>query len=572
MKTSALTISALLIGAACLHLAPAAAQGQPNLHEGKSAREIQRAARDAERQQARDEVRERRQQSQNEAKERREAARRDRVADCEHVAAFLAGTVHIPPEALARRFGGGTRGERGNLAHQLPWEAWLLQDARFQPAFGKPYDAMTPEEGKSLYDASRGGCAMPRNERGQAMSDNMLLFRAFDSRYQPSYVQAVRQIRDAHAKVKQTRQALAALPPGEAGRQTLRSQTLQRSALEGFLDENSRAAYRLAFADAYGRVVAPGNEARVAAAVAQAHGLEGLRALARLETDLQDEARAAAAEVRLPTALRERQQVLIAEIATGERARVDALGDGLVALERGAQWFADYRQRLGPLIGSSAAGRELIEHFETRRGAALQTAERELSQRIAATRSDAELQELTTRYLPLAMDQHHVTGTALFTRVTAQRDELHKRSVLGSSSPAATATGEPSEPDMYDAFNAVLQSHNATARGIAQRCNNREFQNDPVLAIQCLQYGIGVGTTGGGQRVLAPEFKVSTFQKLGCATAVGEAGWRCDYVAGFTGNIQLPPSLAALMGDGGHGQARFLRRGDGWLMLTDPAR
>src|SRR5690606_23441858 len=130
-------------------------------------------------------------------------------------------------------------------------------DARFQPAFGKPYDEMTPEEGKSLYDASRGGCAMPRNERGQAMTDNMLLFRAFDSRYQPGYVQAVRQIRDAHAKVKQTRQALAALPPGEAGRQTLRGQAAQRSALEGFLDENGRAAYRLAFADAYGRVVAP---------------------------------------------------------------------------------------------------------------------------------------------------------------------------------------------------------------------------------------------------------------------------------------------------------------------------
>jgi hypothetical protein len=593
MKPSLLPTMATLLGVALLHLtsAPAAASGLSDLLDGKNSREVQRAAREVERQRARDEARERQQRKRDEALERRQSALDGRNAGCEQVAKLYTGTDHIPPEVLAQRFGGGPRGDRSSPAMQLPYEAWLLQDARFEPAYAKRYEDMSPEEGKRLNDASRGGCTMPRNERGQAMSDNMLLFRAFDPRYQPRYLQGVRQIRDAHENVQQTLQALASLPPGLDGRQAFASHAAKRGEIEGFLDEKGRATYRRAFADAYARVVAPANEARVAAAVAQARGLDGLQALSRLQSDLRNEARAAGTEARLPTALRERQESLIAEIATSERARVDALGSGLVALERGAQWHADYRQRLEPLIGGSLPGQELVGHFEARRGAALDAAERELSQRIAATRSDSALQALTVRYLPLEMDQRHAIGTALFTRVAAQRDELHKRSVLGNASPAAgvssngaagrssrpvaaaaTATGEPSESDMYDAFNAVLQSRNAAARDTAERCNNRQFQNDPVLAMQCLQFGLGVGTTGRGQGVRAPEFKVSSFQNLGCEKAQGETGWRCDYAAGIEGNVQLPPSIAELMGGGNHGQARFVRRGDGWLMIPDKPR
>ncbi|MBX3600599.1 MAG: hypothetical protein KF863_08240 [Rubrivivax sp.] len=592
----ALLCAATLLGGMLASAAPtAAAQGLGDLLDGKTARELQRAAREVERQRARESARERRERSREEARERRDAVRDERLADCERVAAWFAGTDHIPPEALARRFGGGPRGDRSSPSMQLPYEAWLLQDARFEPAFGQRYDAMSVDEGKALHEASRGGCTMPRNERGQSMSDGMLLFRAFDPRFQPQYVQAVRRIREAQAQVQQTLQALAALAaagPGDEAGQALGRQAAQRAALEGYLDEPRRAAFRRAFAETYARVVVPAQEARVADAVAQARGLDGLQALARLQAELQAEARAAGAEAPAPAALRERREALVAEVAAGERARVDALGSGLVALERGVQWHADYRQRLEPLIGGSAAAHALVEHFEARRAAALQAAERELAERIAATRSEGELQALVARYLPVAADERHAVGTALFTRVAAQRDELHKRSVLGSASPpaaggggaarstapaarpvaAAAASGEPSESDLYDAFNAQLQARNAAARDTAERCNNRQFQNDPVLAMQCLQYGLGVGTTGGGQGVRAPEFRISSFQKLGCEKAQGETGWRCDYAAGIAGNVQLPPSMAVLMGAGNHGQARFVRRGDGWLMIPDPPR
>lgn len=87
--------------------------------------------------------------------------------------------------------------------------------------------------------------------------------------------------------------------------------------------------------------------------------------------------------------------------------------------------------------------------------------------------------------------------------------------------------------------------------------------------MQCLQFAVGVGTTGGGQHVIAPEFKISAFDKLGCEKAQGEAGWRCDYAIGFAGNVALPPSLAAALGGGSHGQSRFVRRGGAWLMLPN---
>lgn len=557
---------------------PAAAVDITDILDGKGLRELGR-------QSARESARERRERATRERMERQESARSDRMADCQRVAAWYTGTEHIPPEALASRFGGGSRGDGGSPAMTLPYEAWLLQDARFEPAFGIRYDDMAVEDGKRLHQASRGGCRMPTNERGQAMSDGMLLFRAFDARYQPRYVQAVRQIREAHATIRQTQLLLADLPPGEMGRKQLAQHAAQRRALEGYLDEGGRNGWRQAFVDAYARVVDPANEARVAAAVAKSSGLDGLQSLSRLQAELVDEARAAGVDFRLPPALRQHQDALAAQVANAERARVDALGSGVVALERGAQWYADYRQRLAPHIADTAPGRELMRHFEVRRGSALNAAERDLSRRIAATRSDNELQALVARYLPLEQDQRHPAGTALFTRVAMQRDELHKRSVLGSSpssakseqpaghvSRPASGSGEPSESEMYDAFNAVLQAQNAAAQETAERCNKRQYQNDPLLGVQCIEFGLGVGTTGGGQNVRAPQFRIANFQKLGCEKAQSETGWRCDYAAGISGNLQMPPSMARLMGAGNMGQARFVRRGDGWLMIADPPR
>lgn len=462
---------------------------------------------------------------------------------------------------------------------------------------------MSPEEARVFYEASsRRDCPLPKNDRGQAMTDPMLLSRAFHPRYQSQYVAAVQTIRQQRAAAAELQQALAALPANNQGLSQYQHYAQQRAVYEGFLDTSERQALQQALADGYERTVGPGLEARAAKAAAAARGLDGLTELEQLAAEFRSLADAAGVPAKLPAALEQRRTELAAEVAASERARIDALGSGLVGVERGVDWYRDYQQRLAQPLGNAQSGRELLAYFTRQRSAALEAAEPELSLRIAVTENPAELEALVQRYLPLPMDQQQRAGTALFTRVAEQQQELHKRQVLISdaATPAAppvpvsqvttvpvaaavattatatspttetTANGEPSASDMYDAVQAALQNVNATARDTAANCNHGNFQNDPFLAVQCLSYSVSVGVTNGGSAVKAPEFKISHFNKLGCEKAVGYAGWRCDYELGISGNVQLPPSLAQLVAGGTQSQARFLRRGDGWIVIMDP--
>ena len=92
---------------------------------------------------------------------------------------------------------------------------------------------------------------------------------------------------------------------------------------------------------------------------------------------------------------------------------------------------------------------------------------------------------------------------------------------------AQTALAEPSEAQMRAAIEAKFGNVNAGADETAQRCNNREYnrgQGDPVLAMQCLAYGIGGGVTNGGRNARAPQFKLTRFEKIACEKAQGKAG------------------------------------------------
>lgn len=115
-----------------------------------------------------------------------------------------------------------------------------------------------------------------------------------------------------------------------------------------------------------------------------------------------------------------------------------------------------------------------------------------------------------------------------------------------------------------------LRGRDAQATGVAERCNNRDYHGDSVLAVQCLQYAMGVGMTRGGQGVVAPQFKISRFEKLGCEKAQGEAGFRCDYMAGR----QHEPAAVTELGceERQCDQARLVKRSSGWSMLADRAR
>lgn len=540
--------------------------------EPRMSRETQRAAAQA----RRDAVNaERRQQREAVA-----TAREERVAACRRIADWLAIDVAdtIPPAVLASRFGGG---RPGGAAAAIPYESWLLQDARFAPTFGARYDELPPAEQQHLRDAGN-NCVAPRNDRGQAIADNMLFYRAFTEPHHARYVQGVARIREAHARVDAAMRDLQGLTGDDDGAKRYREHAARQEELGALLAASRRTAYQQAFADAYQRALLPWHAQRLRQAAAGAQGYEGLLALSELQAQMQRDARVGAGTAALPPEVQARQAALARALVAQERTQIDALGSGAAGLVRGVQWHEQATRRYGPLGSAQSELGAMFAYFETRRGALLDAAQPELMRLIARTRDEGELGRLVASHFPLEIDRARPSGAALLEQVALQRDELHKRSILGGGdtaprasggaapAPAAGSPGEPSESEMYDAFHARLRAINDGARETAEHCNQREFnrgQGDPVLALQCLQFGLGVGVTSNGQNVGAPQFQVSNFRKIACEKAQGQAGYQCDFVAGMAGNLNLPPSLAGLMRNGEMAQARFVRQEAGWLLI-----
>ena len=143
--------------------------------------------------------------------------------------------------------------------------------------------------------------------------------------------------------------------------------------------------------------------------------------------------------------------------------------------------------------------------------------------------------------------------------------------LVGGLAVAHAALAEPSGPEMRAAIEAKLSNANAAADETAQRCNNREYnrgQGDPVLAMQCLMYGTGVGVTDGGRNVRAPQFKLTYFEKIACEKAQGKAGYLCDYALGYGSNMASNSAIVEqTMRNGSTAQARFVKQGSRWIAL-----
>lgn len=126
---------------------------------------------------------------------------------------------------------------------------------------------------------------------------------------------------------------------------------------------------------------------------------------------------------------------------------------------------------------------------------------------------------------------------------------------------AAQADGEPTEDDMRQAVVERLNSANAEFQDILRRCERREFQNDPFLAMQCLS----IMSASGGTGTLA--FTLTHFAKLGCVPAPGQPGYVCDYEIGIDSSSPMMQGAMGRMMSGGIGQGRFVERGDGWIFI-----
>lgn len=490
----------------------------------------------------------------------------ERLALCETFNNWLQDPAGLPPEVMTRRWQGGP-GPAGD-AGKIAFEAWLFQDVRAEKLFGHRLEAV-PEATRTHWQNLGRSCGVVRNNRGQAYGDGQLLNRIFLAPYHQQYLEGIQRIRDARARLSALEQELAAL--SATGSERFVAIGKELDLLNGFATPEQRDALRSLRAETHRKVLAPASEQQLMSVASQATGLDGLRAMVSARQKAARDAYAANQPVQVPEAFSRKQETLVKALAANESKRIAALGSGLNGLQQGVQWYQHWRSTYQPLLADVPQLGGILKTFEQQRQETLSAAESTLIKEIDASRDTEQLQALFSKYLPLASDRSGKSGAALSAAEARKRADLTRQQLLGNSDAGSSnrsGRGEPTAGDVYDALKAMVDAQNRQAGDTAQRCNNRDFQNDPVLAVQCLQYGVGVGVSADAQNVHAPRFTIVRFKKIACDKAQGQAGYLCDYVLGIQSNLNLPPSLAALMA-GNVSQARFVWDGDHWLVLPD---
>jgi hypothetical protein len=125
--------------------------------------------------------------------------------------------------------------------------------------------------------------------------------------------------------------------------------------------------------------------------------------------------------------------------------------------------------------------------------------------------------------------------------------------------------GSPSEADMRQALENKFGAINSELENLAGRCVRREFNDNPLIAMQCLSICVSAGNESCNV-----SFKLTEFRKIGCKEVVEQPGYVCDFVAGFSSTSPYVQStLSALLGGGGsHGQGRFVNEQGGWTFIS----
>lgn len=486
---------------------------------------------------------------------------------------------------------------------EIPRDNWLLEDSRFVQQFGKPYDQMTIPELTELQKIGM-SCRMMGRTQGGVMVDMAVYSRVFAPGVFPTYARGVQTIRATRQEVREVYAVLGTIPNTDEGYKTYQQIAANAPRLRGFMAASDLEMFDPAMAAANERVAKPALDRQAQQLAATAQGYDGLVAVNKLIFDMTGGERNSIAALQ-PTvkALVARQDEIARELQRVEHARIEALGTGLVGLERGVAYSNEieprYRKyiRVGPINA-------LWEEFISKRHAMIEASRPELSRRIGQTWDEASLKLLVAKYIPFGLDQQTAAGTALLTRVAEQTDEIEKRRILGPSAvasaspkggaagkggagstggkggapakggkapavvedddaPEPLAKGEPSESVMYDMVKQRFDSQAAKIRETNEMCEQGPRGNDPLGAIACL----GVMATkgiGGGEAI-----KITKFEKLGCDRASGKPGFICDYMISISGGVTraMGPTMNAIYGSGGAAQARFLKTKSSWIVF-----
>lgn len=548
---------------------------------------------------------EKREQLRRQNEERREAIKEQRVQArrkaCEPMKVWLEDGP-IPTSSGTDRV--LTSGTEPDLA-----VVTLLSNGRFERAFGRPYETLSVQEIQALSRLAATCFGMPEGPLADmSLVQKMATNAALNGYRQSIYLKALERADAARNSLAKLSKEVDALKPTETDYARLGDiQRLGQSALSLAPPVDiAQFAARLAVADK--KIALPVQQALTRQTIADAKGLEGFLKLDALSKNFlarplipdSIDPQAEAARAANARALAARMDEIALEIAAMERQRIDALGNGLTGLERGVQWRAGYNTRLAPLAQRVKPFNELSDYFLERRQGLLQGSDNALIRVLQNARDEPALQKLKAQYL-LPEDAITVPGTKILTAVAEQSREIEKRTAIGPSlqedrkqlantaassvgtaatgvradANSNTPSGEPSQEVMYDLLRTVLDQGARKQAEFLSQCRSNGVQgSDPAMNYLCAVVMIGKGIQTGSIEADKPA-KILKFEKLGCAPAVGQAGYMCDYELAVEKSLNpalVGPQAKRLLEGSSLKQARFLQSRDGWrIFYTDDA-
>lgn len=568
ISTRADGLCAALIGMLFAVCAPLAEAASPEAEARRQAAQERREQRQADR--------DARSAANREVREQKAA---DKEGWCETFRAWATRHDGVPPEVLQARYGGG--GALAPEVARIRIDAWAFQDDRLRRLLGKTFEELSNADLGAI--SRRGTCHFgPATPQSRPLVIGDVFTRAQHPRFQADVRQDLAVIRKTQADAKATSAELASLAGDRAGARRYDQLASTAAALRPMLAEPDRASLKAALDAAGTRVVAPALAERARTGIAGASGIDGLATLMKLRREI-GERRLQASLGPLQADLSAGLQRVAGEVAADERRRLDGLGSGAVTLERGVQWQHDYQQRIAPYAADFPELRALSAEFEQRRAQAYQAGRTDLVAQVERTQSAAELEQWVSR-TTLPGDAGQPAAAAVLAKVDERRELFERNRVLGrtptdTSRPAPpapevpvakaaprSADGGPNDEQIYQALNDYYKGVNQAARATADRCNKGEAKNDSLLAMQCLAFGGAVGPGSGGT-IRPPEFRLTRLERFGCVPASGQPGYVCDYVLGYEGNLNLPPSMGDVLRNGSVSQGRFIAIGSRWQLM-----
>jgi hypothetical protein len=419
----------------------------------------------------------------------------------------------------------------------------LLEDKRFTAAFGRPYDQMPQDELRWYTSTVLPHCSTSKTPAAVLSSDERtMVLRALAK----TNAGVVNNQRQAAGTIESLTEEAAGLQATDAGYERLIAMMATGGALRSTVSPEDWNEYLTAYGEAEKRIAIAAEDRIVAKAIPAASGLNGMIALTELQysplSKLSTAPELKAARAANKAKVDQRLSELGSAFAAVERQRIDGLGSGAPGLQRGVQYQQEFSAGPGKIADKVKELAALKTYFSQRREAMLASAKTDLSDQIRRARSESELDQLSSRYL-LDSDKTTVAGTEILSVIEAQKYELEKRAVLGQGDPTSTsptsagvrqtagkdtgARGEPTESEMYDAVASRIGSMNQATSDRAQACRSGNL--DSATGVLCaLTIGMQQGRAG-------TPYRITTFEKHGCAAAVGKPGYVCDYLIGTSG-------------------------------------